>query len=55
MSETLLTPKEAAAELGVSAKTITRWCREGKLAHIRTPGGHRRILKADVDRAKEAQ
>jgi excisionase family DNA binding protein len=48
----LLTPKEAAAELGVTAKTISNWCRKGKLAHIRTPSGHRRILKTEVDRLK---
>lgn len=28
--------------LHVDPKTITRWCREGKLDAVVTPGGHRR-------------
>ena len=39
----MLTPGQAAATLGVDAKTISRWASTGKLASIRTPGGHRRI------------
>ena len=33
---------EAAEVLGVSAETLRRWERTGKLAGERTPGGHRR-------------
>lgn len=50
----LLTPREAAEQLGVSAKTVSNWCKIGKIAHIRTLGGHRRIPKSEVERIKEA-
>jgi excisionase family DNA binding protein len=41
--ESYLLPSEAAEELGgVTAKTIGRWAKEGKLPYLRTLGGHRR-------------
>ena len=33
---------EVAARLHVDPKTVTRWARQGRLAHRRTLGGHRR-------------
>ncbi|MGA2651037.1 MAG: TOBE domain-containing protein [Terracidiphilus sp.] len=42
-SETLLTPREAAAEIGVSYATVKQWILAGKLKSTRTPGGHHRI------------
>jgi excisionase family DNA binding protein len=47
-ADDLLTPAEVAAILFVDPKTVTRWARAGKLDAIRTPGGHRRYLRADV-------
>jgi excisionase family DNA binding protein len=44
----LLTPGGVAALLYVDRKTVTRWAQTGKLAFIRTPGGHRRYLRSDV-------
>jgi excisionase family DNA binding protein len=41
---------EAARDLCVSASTIRRWTDCGRLTSIRTEGGHRRILTADVGR-----
>lgn len=49
MSERPLSVGEAAERLGVDAKSVTRWCNEGKLAHFRLPGGHRRIPAAAVE------
>lgn len=50
MSDTeMMTPREVAAEFGVNAKTITRWARQGTLSCIRTPGGHRRFRRRDVE------
>jgi transposase len=46
--ETLLRPREVAALFGVRPTTIARWAREGKLAPLLTPGGHRRYRPADV-------
>lgn len=45
----LMTPGEVAAAFRVDPKTVTRWCASGKLPCIRTPGGHRRIRRIDVD------
>ncbi|MDQ2874690.1 MAG: BldC family transcriptional regulator [Actinomycetota bacterium] len=44
----LLTPAEVAALLRVDPKTVTRWARAGKLASLRTPGGHRRYSENEV-------
>jgi hypothetical protein len=48
LGDELLTPGGVAALLFVDPKTVTRWAVAGKLDAIRTPGGHRRYLKADV-------
>jgi excisionase family DNA binding protein len=37
----------------VTPKTVTRWAEAGKLRAIRTLGGHRRFLAADVVRVRE--
>ena len=45
---TLITIREAADLLGVSIKTIRRWEQQGKIASIRTVGGHRRFRRGDI-------
>ena len=47
--DTLLTPKEAAAQLGVAPVTIRLWAQENKLPFTMTPGGHRRFRQGDID------
>jgi excisionase family DNA binding protein len=47
-SNGLLTPAEVAAAFRVDPKTVTRWAKAGKLSSIRTLGGHRRYLEAEV-------
>ncbi|MGC5012598.1 BldC family transcriptional regulator [Streptosporangium sp. DT93] len=44
----LLTPGEVARLFRVDPKTVTRWASAGRIASIRTPGGHRRFREADV-------
>jgi excisionase family DNA binding protein len=44
----MLTPGELARLLHVDAKTVSRWCRRGRLTAVITPGGHRRIPLAAV-------
>lgn len=44
----LLTPGEVANMFRVDPKTVTRWAAAGRLASIRTPGGHRRFRESDV-------
>lgn len=46
--EELLMPAEVAEMFGVDPRTVTKWAREGKLPHARTPGGHRRYFKKDI-------
>jgi len=45
----LMSPAEVAAAFGVDPKTVTRWAKAGKLPCIRTPGGHRRYRREDVE------
>ncbi|MBT0992954.1 helix-turn-helix domain-containing protein [Cellulomonas sp. DKR-3] len=47
-TQELLTPHEVANLFGVDPKTVTRWARAGRLTSIRTLGGHRRYLGAEV-------
>lgn len=42
-ADVLLTPREAAAALGVSYATIKQWILHGKLKTMKTPGGHHRV------------
>lgn len=44
----LLTPAETAAVLKKHRKTITRWASDGKIAFVRTLGGHRRYRESEV-------
>ncbi len=44
----MLTPGELARMVHVDSKTVSRWCRTGKLAAVITPGGHRRIPIAEI-------
>ena len=39
---------EAAKVLHVSAKTVSRWAKEGKIPHVVTLGGHRRFPASAV-------
>lgn len=41
--DVLLTPREAAAALGVSYAAIKQWILAGRLKTRKTPGGHHRI------------
>ncbi len=45
-SDALLTPRQAAAIVGVSESTVRRWCDDRLIATARTSGGHRRIARA---------
>jgi excisionase family DNA binding protein len=48
-TEQLLTPAAVAALVFVDPKTVSRWARAGKIPSMRTPGGHRRFLRSDVE------
>jgi len=43
-------PGQVAELLGVSVDTVRRWCDEGRLETVRSPGGHRLVDGADLAR-----
>lgn len=45
----LMTTSEVARAFGVDPKTVVRWSKTGKIAHIYTPGGHRRYPAEQVN------
>ncbi|MCL3860839.1 BldC family transcriptional regulator [Actinotalea sp. K2] len=45
---TLLTPGEVATLFRVDPKTVTRWANAGKITAVRTLGGHRRFVEAEI-------
>jgi excisionase family DNA binding protein len=49
LTERLLTAREVAELLGVSAETILRWTRDGKLPAIRLPSGAWRFREDDLE------
>jgi len=46
----LLHLPEAARQLGVSYPTLKQWIYRRKIRSVRTPGGHHRIPRSEVDR-----
>ena len=48
-----VTPKEAAKTLGVSVSSLRRWESEGRIKAIRTPGGQRRYVLAEISEAAD--
>jgi excisionase family DNA binding protein len=44
----LMTPRQVADLFRVDPRTVTRWAAAGKLASIRTLGGHRRFKSQAV-------
>ncbi len=51
-SSEYLDTREVAAIFAVHPKTVVNWATAGRLAHFRTPGGHRRYLRSDVERLR---
>lgn len=51
----LITPRSAAARLGVSYSTFKQWIYKGSVRTVRTSGGHHRIAEAEVERLLAAQ
>jgi len=45
----LMTPSEVGKALRVDAKTVTRWAERGLIRSIKTPGGHNRFYRTDVE------
>lgn len=45
-----MTLSDASKLLGVHPSTLRQWCDEGRLVAFRTPGGHRRFSRGEVER-----
>ncbi len=43
----------AASVLGVSSSTVRRWTDDRRLSAVRTGGGHRRLVRSDVERERK--
>lgn len=49
MDNDWVTLGEAAKILGVAQSTVRKWADQGQLETFRTPGGHRRFRRGDLD------
>ncbi len=49
MKDKIFSISGAAEHLGVSALTLRKWEAQAKIRAFRTPGGHRRFRKSDLD------
>jgi molybdopterin-binding protein len=49
MDSPLLTPRQAAARLGISYPALKHWILAGRIRTIKTPGGHHRIPAEALD------
>lgn len=49
MTERPLTSGQVADIFGVTSVTVGEWAESGKLRSFKTPGGHRRFRRADVE------
>jgi excisionase family DNA binding protein len=43
----------AARELSVHPDTLKRWATDGKVPYWRTPGGHMRFKRSDIEKMRE--
>lgn len=48
--EDFLKPSDVAKIFKVDPKTVTRWGQQGKLPCVRTPGGHHRYRRSDIEK-----
>ena len=51
----LITPRAAAARLGVSYSAFKQWIYKGAVRTVRTSGGHHRVAETEIDRLLASQ
>lgn len=49
MSNSILTTQQVAELFAVAPSTVVKWADSGRLPCFRTPGGHRRFYRVDVE------
>jgi excisionase family DNA binding protein len=47
---TMLRQREVMKLYNVSKQALRRWVKQGILSEIRTPGGHRRYIKEELEK-----
>lgn len=52
-SDELLSPGVAADLIGVHTDTLKRWAEAGRIEAFRTPTGHRRYRRSDLEKILE--
>lgn len=50
MEQRTLTPAQVAERLQVRPRTVSGWCREGQIKHVKLPGGRYRIPETELQR-----
>ena len=48
VAKLLYSPKKVAAAIGVSESSLKRWCDAGTVKAVKSPGGHRKIMRSEV-------
>ncbi len=48
-TSTLLTPRQAAAKIGISYPALKHWILAGRIRTVKTPGGHHRVPLEALD------
>src|SRR5690242_14071003 len=51
----MLKPQDAAKLIGISYPTLKQWIYADKVKSVKTPGGHHRIPRSEVDRLTGAK
>ena len=51
-SADLISMRDAAVQLGITAMTLHRWCHKGKIQAVKV-GTYRAIPKAEIERLKK--
>ena len=50
----MLKPQDAAKLINVSRPTLKQWIYQGKIKSVKTPGGHHRIPRSEIERLSSA-
>jgi excisionase family DNA binding protein len=54
MNTAILTTKQVAEVFAVTPSTVVKWADAGRLPFFRTPGGHRRFLRVEVEALRDS-
>lgn len=49
VKQDLMTPGEVIDMFGITPKTLRKWVKDGLIAYIVLPSGHRRYLRAEIE------